>query len=94
MIADLLGDHEVVICQSREDLVACDEQYGDLGTSDFLTGLMQKHEKMAWMQRAWVEDQPRSAGDRSAVSRGRRAAIVSTASATDVVEVSTVRSAC
>ena len=31
------------------------EKYADAGTSDFLTGLMEKHEKMAWMLRALVE---------------------------------------
>lgn len=34
---------------------AADEQYDDMGTSDFLTELMQKHEKMAWMLRAHLE---------------------------------------
>jgi starvation-inducible DNA-binding protein len=31
------------------------DKFGDAGTSDFLTGLMEKHEKMAWMLRAFVE---------------------------------------
>jgi starvation-inducible DNA-binding protein len=26
----------------------------DAGTSDFLTGLMERHEKMAWMLRAFL----------------------------------------
>jgi starvation-inducible DNA-binding protein len=29
------------------------EKHNDAGTSDFLTGLMEKHEKMAWMLRAF-----------------------------------------
>jgi starvation-inducible DNA-binding protein len=44
-----------IIRSLRKDLVTCDEQYHDMGTSDFLTGLMEKHEKMAWMLRAFLE---------------------------------------
>lgn len=53
MIANLLADHESVIQSLREDLVSCDEKFGDMGTSDFLTGLMEQHEKMAWMLRSF-----------------------------------------
>lgn len=56
MIASLLLDHEAIIRYLREDLVACVEQCGDMGTSDYLTGLMERHEKMAWMLRAYDED--------------------------------------
>ncbi|MFZ5805587.1 MAG: Dps family protein [Verrucomicrobiota bacterium] len=55
MIRNLLEDHEHIIRELREGLKACDEQYGDMGTSDFLTGLMEEHEKMAWMLRAYLE---------------------------------------
>ena len=44
-----------IIRSLRKDLVTCDEQYHDMGTSDFLTGVMEKHEKMAWMLRAFLE---------------------------------------
>ncbi len=53
MIADLLADHEAVIRQLRGDLEAA-AKHGDVGTNDFLTGLMEKHEKMAWMLRAFL----------------------------------------
>ena len=53
MIANLLTDHEEVIRQLREDLEAAAETYHDMGTSDFLTGLMEQHEKMAWMLRSY-----------------------------------------
>lgn len=56
MVAELARDHESVIRQLRGDLEACDEKYGDVGTNDFLTGLMEKHEKMAWMLRATCEE--------------------------------------
>jgi starvation-inducible DNA-binding protein len=31
------------------------EKHNDAGTNDFLTGLMEKHEKMAWMLRSYTE---------------------------------------
>ena len=55
MLATLLADHEKVIRQLREDIKACEETYDDQGTMDFLTGLMEEHEKMAWMLRAHLE---------------------------------------
>ena len=47
----LLHDHEAVIQQLRKDVEAA-AGYKDAGTSDFLTGLMESHEKQAWMLRA------------------------------------------
>jgi len=55
MLATLLADHEKVIRQLREDVKACEDTYDDQGTMDFLTGLMEEHEKMAWMLRAHLE---------------------------------------
>jgi starvation-inducible DNA-binding protein len=55
MIGDLLADHEAVIRSLRGDLQTALDRHGDAGTSDFLTGLMEKHEKMAWMLRAFLE---------------------------------------
>jgi starvation-inducible DNA-binding protein len=55
MVADLLADHEAVVRQLRVDLETTLDKYRDAGTSDFLTGLMEKHEKMAWMLRAFLE---------------------------------------
>jgi starvation-inducible DNA-binding protein len=55
MLADLLADHEALVRQLRGDLEAALDKHGDAGTSDFLTGLMEKHEKMAWMLRAFLE---------------------------------------
>lgn len=52
MILNLLDDHESVIRTLRADLVTANEKFGDAGTSDFLTGLMEEHEKTAWMLRA------------------------------------------
>ena len=52
MIAELLDDHEMVIRRLRGDLEKCANKFGDAGTTDFLTGLMEQQEKMAWMLRA------------------------------------------
>jgi starvation-inducible DNA-binding protein len=51
MIAQLLADHETIIKQLRKD-VETTQNLGDAGTSNFLTDLMEKHEKLAWMLRA------------------------------------------
>jgi len=53
MLDNLLGDHETIIRQLRTDADAVGTQYRDSGTNDFLIGLMEKHEKMAWMLRAF-----------------------------------------
>ncbi len=55
MIENLLHDHEVLIRSLRNDLHTCEDKYHDIGTADFLTGLLQKHEKMAWMLRSSLE---------------------------------------
>ena len=54
MISRLLTDHESIIQNLRAGLEDSADKYGDMGTSDFLTGLMEKHEKMAWMLRSFV----------------------------------------
>ncbi len=53
MIAWLLEDHEAIIRQIRKD-VDTTAQLNDMGTNNFLAGLMEKHEKMAWMLRAFL----------------------------------------
>jgi starvation-inducible DNA-binding protein len=55
MLANLATDHEVIIRQLRKDVKACEEQYHDIGTTDFLTTLLEQHEKMAWMLRAFLQ---------------------------------------
>jgi len=52
MLQELLSDHEAVIRTLRTDVEACANDYADAGTSDFLTGIMEQHEKMAWMLRS------------------------------------------
>src|SRR5690554_6852432 len=52
MISELVADHESMIRRMRELVDDFDEKYDDIGSSDFITGVMKKHEKMAWMLRA------------------------------------------
>ena len=53
MLGALLDDHQAVIRSLRKDLETADK-LGDAGTNDFLTGLMERHEKMAWMLRSYL----------------------------------------
>ncbi|MEP2237867.1 MAG: DNA starvation/stationary phase protection protein [Maribacter sp.] len=48
----LLADHDAIIVEMRKIIPTIEEEYGDVGTADFLTGLLQEHEEMAWMLRA------------------------------------------
>lgn len=51
-IKELLDDHESIIMKMRENINRFAEEYKDAGTSDFITGIMEEHEKMAWFLRA------------------------------------------
>ena len=51
-ISELLADHESIIEFIRGNIEPFASKYKDYGTSDFITGLMEEHEKMAWMLRA------------------------------------------
>lgn len=51
MIKTLLADHEAVIRYIRKDIEIC-EDLRDVGTSNILQDIMEKHEKIAWMLRA------------------------------------------
>jgi starvation-inducible DNA-binding protein len=55
MLAELLALHEEMIVQLRSDSEACATRFKDAGTADFLTGLMERHEKAAWMLRSQLE---------------------------------------
>ncbi|GJM29705.1 MAG: DNA starvation/stationary phase protection protein [Cyclobacteriaceae bacterium] len=49
----LLSDHSSIIIYIR-GIISMIEEYGDVGTADFLTNLLQEHEKIAWVLRASV----------------------------------------
>lgn len=51
-IRELLADHESIIVTLRESISPFAEKYHDAGTSDFITGLLEEHEKMAWFLRS------------------------------------------
>ncbi|MFC6244870.1 Dps family protein [Flavobacterium psychroterrae] len=51
-IKELLIDHESIIMHLRENISVYANDYHDLGTSDYITGLMETYEKMAWMLRS------------------------------------------
>ena len=51
-IKELLADHESIIKTLREHVDSIANEGKDFGTSDFITGLMETHEKMAWMLRS------------------------------------------
>ena len=51
-IKELLADHESIIIYLRENVSKLAEEFHDYGTSDFITQLMETHEKMAWFLRA------------------------------------------
>ena len=51
-IKELLGDHEHIVVNIRTQINRLAEQLKDAGTSDYLTGLTEYHEKTAWMLRS------------------------------------------
>jgi starvation-inducible DNA-binding protein len=55
-IKELLMDHESIIIILREHIKPFANTFNDFGTSDFITGLMEKHEKMAWFLRSHLKN--------------------------------------
>lgn len=51
MLSNLVADHESLIRKLRADLAI-------EGMDNFLTELMERHEKMAWMVRAYLDGEP------------------------------------
>jgi starvation-inducible DNA-binding protein len=60
MLSELLALHEDLVVQLRTD-AASTGRLGDIGTADFLTGLLKQHEKAAWMLRAQLETEEEEA---------------------------------
>lgn len=54
LVGGLLDDHETIIRALRNEIEKVGNDYKDLGTSDFMTGILKHHEKMAWMLRAYL----------------------------------------
>lgn len=55
MVSQLVDDHEQIIRNLRDHVDQCSDKFSDQGTADFLTGLMEQHEEMAWMLRSFIE---------------------------------------
>lgn len=69
MVANLADNHEQVIRNLRQHVDQCSDKFHDEGTADFLTGLMEQHEEIAWMLRSFIEGEDlkpdgKVAGDR------------------------------
>lgn len=56
MLKELVSDHETIVRALRQGIDEAEEEYNDVGTADFLTGLIQNHEKMAWKLRKYFKD--------------------------------------
>ena len=54
----LLADHESIIRFLREDVRKCTEEFEDEGTFNLLVGVMRVHEKMAWVLRSYLQNEP------------------------------------
>jgi starvation-inducible DNA-binding protein len=55
MVANLVADHEATIRNLRNDIEKIDDENDEVGTEDLLTGILQQHQKMAWMLRMYLE---------------------------------------
>lgn len=55
MVSRLVKDHEQIIRNLRDHVEQCSKNFKDDGTADFLTGLMEQHEAIAWMLRSFIE---------------------------------------
>jgi len=51
-LRELLEDHEGIIEFLRGNINPFANKFYDAGTSDYITGLMETHEEMAWMLRS------------------------------------------
>ncbi|WP_295810984.1 DNA starvation/stationary phase protection protein [uncultured Apibacter sp.] len=52
ILIELCQDQETIIRLIRSEFIPTADKNKDDGTSDFLTGIMEQHETMAWMLRA------------------------------------------
>lgn len=52
----LLADHERIIRTIQNEIILLSDKYYDFGIVDFVGGLMEQHEKMAWMLRAFLSE--------------------------------------
>jgi starvation-inducible DNA-binding protein len=55
MVMDVMQDHESLVRSLRADIETIDDEFDDDGAEDLLTGLLQAHQKHAWMMRALLQ---------------------------------------
>ncbi|MEL7086731.1 MAG: DNA starvation/stationary phase protection protein, partial [Cyanobacteria bacterium J06597_1] len=75
MVSRLMTDHEAIVRNLRQHIDSCGDRFHDEGTADFLTGLMEQHEEMAWMLRSFISGADTSADGAGQSVDGREAAI-------------------
>ena len=56
LIQTLLHDHETITHVIRNDIAPIADNAKDLGTADMVTGILEQHEKMAWMLRSHLSE--------------------------------------
>lgn len=56
IIQTLLNDHEIIVRIIRNEIIPATIKCNDSGTTDFVTGLMEQHEKMCWMLRSPISN--------------------------------------
>ncbi len=54
MIKEILKDHESIIESIKDDIKVA-QNLNDEATANFLTDLLENHEKMAWMLRSYLK---------------------------------------
>ncbi len=54
ILQNLVEDHESIIRSLREDIQHADEELKAVEAADFLTSVLEQHNKMAWMLRSFL----------------------------------------
>lgn len=70
MVSRLVNDHEQIIRNLRGHIDQCGDEFHDEGTADFLTGIMEAHEEMAWMLRSFLEGETLKSSGRRGSAEG------------------------
>lgn len=52
----LITDHETIIEIIRKDIIPLTKKFNDLISTDLITGVMEQHEKMAWMLKSFLSE--------------------------------------
>ncbi len=52
----LVNDHETIIGIIRKEIIPLTNKLNDLITTDLVTGIMEQHEKMAWMLNSFLSE--------------------------------------